>query len=89
MNLLSTTSLINQPVWRIIDQSSLGPQFDAMHSFVIDDTLCASVGKNESNAMARTWVHHKTIVLGIQDIKLPYLVDSVSFFKKTMATMLS
>lgn len=81
MNLSSTTSLINQPQWRIIDQSSLGPQFDAQHSFAIDDTLCASVGKLESPATARTWVHHNTIVLGIQDTKLPFLADGVNFLK--------
>jgi octanoyl-[GcvH]:protein N-octanoyltransferase len=81
MDLLSSTSLITQPQWRIIDQSSLGPQFDAKHSFAIDDTLCASVGKHESPATARTWVHHNTIVLGIQDTKLPFLGDGVNFLK--------
>ncbi|MBU7594292.1 lipoate--protein ligase family protein [Metabacillus halosaccharovorans] len=79
MNLLQPSSLINQPKWRVIDQSSLGPQFDAKHSFAIDDTLCASVGKNESPATARTWVHHQTIVLGIQDTKLPFLEDGLQF----------
>lgn len=79
MNLLQPSSLINQPKWRMMDQSSLGPQFDAKHSFAIDDTLCASVGKNESPATARTWVHHQTIVLGIQDTKLPFLEDGVQF----------
>lgn len=81
MNLLQPSSLINQPKWRMIDQSSLGPQFDAKHSFAIDDTLCASVGKNESVATARTWVHHHTIVLGIQDTKLPFLEDGIQFLK--------
>ncbi|WP_175637823.1 lipoate--protein ligase family protein [Metabacillus schmidteae] len=79
MNQLQPSSLINQPKWRVIDQSSLGPQFDAKHSFAIDDTLCASVGKNESPATARTWVHHQTIVLGIQDTKLPFLEDGLQF----------
>ena len=79
MNLLQPSSLINQPKWRVIDQSSLGPQFDAKHSFAIDDTLCASVGKKESPATVRTWVHHQTIVLGIQDTKLPFLEDGLQF----------
>lgn len=79
MNQLQPSSLINQSKWRVIDQSSLGPQFDAKHSFAIDDTLCASVGKNESPATARTWVHHQTIVLGIQDTKLPFLEDGLQF----------
>ncbi|MFS0863041.1 biotin/lipoate A/B protein ligase family protein [Fredinandcohnia sp. 179-A 10B2 NHS] len=70
-------SLLQQPSWRIIDQSSHGYQFDALQSFAMDDTLCASVGKGESVATARTWVHHDTIVLGIQDTKLPHLQDGV------------
>ncbi|MCY8931884.1 biotin/lipoate A/B protein ligase family protein [Bacillus atrophaeus] len=69
--------LLMQPKWRIIDQSSLGPYFDAKQSFAMDDTLCASVGKGLSPATARSWVHHQTIVLGIQDARLPYLEDGV------------
>ncbi|ASS73007.1 lipoate--protein ligase family protein [Bacillus atrophaeus] len=69
--------LLMQPKWRIIDQSSLGPYFDAKQSFAMDDTLCASVGKGLSSATARSWVHHQTIVLGIQDTRLPYLEDGV------------
>ncbi|MCY8858116.1 biotin/lipoate A/B protein ligase family protein [Bacillus atrophaeus] len=69
--------LLMQPKWRIIDQSSLGPYFDAKQSFAMDDTLCASVGKGLSPTTARSWVHHQTIVLGIQDTRLPYLEDGV------------
>ncbi|KYD03990.1 lipoate--protein ligase family protein [Bacillus atrophaeus] len=69
--------LLMQPKWRIIDQSSLGPYFDAKQSFAMDDTLCASVGKGLSPATARSWVHHQTIVLGIQDTRLPFLEDGV------------
>ncbi|MFD1780396.1 biotin/lipoate A/B protein ligase family protein [Fredinandcohnia salidurans] len=76
-----TESLLYQPSWRIIDQSSLGYQFDALQSFAIDDTLCAFVGKGESPATARTWVHHQTIVLGIQDTKLPFLDEGVKFLE--------
>ncbi|MBM7605256.1 octanoyl-[GcvH]:protein N-octanoyltransferase [Metabacillus crassostreae] len=81
--LISSASLIHQPQWRYIDHSSLGPQFDAQHSFAIDDTLCASVGKAVSPAVARTWIHHDTIVLGIQDTKLPFLKDGVEFLNQS------
>jgi octanoyl-[GcvH]:protein N-octanoyltransferase len=81
MNFSSANSLMNQKQWRIIDHSSLGSQFDAQRSFAIDDTLCTSVGAGESPATARTWVHHQTIVLGIQDTKLPYLDEAVNFLK--------
>jgi octanoyl-[GcvH]:protein N-octanoyltransferase len=74
-------SLLRQNQWRIIDQSSLGPHFDALQSFAIDDTLCTSVGSGKSPAVARSWVHHDTIVLGIQDTKLPYLQDGVQYLQ--------
>ncbi|MBY8911784.1 lipoate--protein ligase family protein [Bacillus sp. YC2] len=73
--------LLMQPSWRIIDQSSLGPYFDAKQSFAMDDTLCASVGKGDSPATARSWVHHQTIVLGIQDTRLPFLKDGVKLLE--------
>ncbi|AGK56089.1 lipoate--protein ligase family protein [Bacillus sp. 1NLA3E] len=65
--------LLSQNTWRIIDQTGLGAHFDALQSFGMDDTLCASVGSGKSPATARAWVHHKTVVLGIQDTKLPHL----------------
>ncbi|MFS0821278.1 biotin/lipoate A/B protein ligase family protein [Bacillus sp. 1P02SD] len=76
-----TESLLHQPSWRIIDQSSLGYQFDALQSFAIDDTLCSFVGKGASPATARAWVHHQTIVLGIQDTKLPFLEEGIELLE--------
>ncbi|MDP4162035.1 MAG: lipoate--protein ligase family protein [Bacillota bacterium] len=74
--------LLHQPQWRVIDQSSAGAYFHAQQSFASDDTLCASIGAGESPATARTWVHHQTIVLGIQDTKLPFLNDGLEFLKQ-------
>jgi len=74
-------TLLKQKDWRIIDQSSLGPHFEAKQSFAIDDTLCYFVGKGESSPVARSWVHHNTIVLGIQDTRVPYLQDGVKFLQ--------
>ncbi|MCK6259275.1 lipoate--protein ligase family protein [Fictibacillus sp. KIGAM418] len=74
-------SLLFQPKWRIIDQSSLGPSFDALQSFAMDDTLCTSIGAGESSPTVRTWVHHDTIVLGIQDTRLPYLNEGIQYLK--------
>jgi octanoyl-[GcvH]:protein N-octanoyltransferase len=73
--------LLTQDQWRVIDQSALGPQFDALQSFGMDDTLCASVGSGKSPATARAWVHHKTVVLGIQDSKLPFLEDGLQYLE--------
>lgn len=75
-------SLLKQDKWRIIDQSSLGPMFDAMQSFAIDDTLCTSVGSRYSPTTARSWVHHQTIVLGIQDTKLPFLHEGLKYLEE-------
>jgi octanoyl-[GcvH]:protein N-octanoyltransferase len=76
------TSLLHQPQWRIIDQSSVGMHFQAIQSFGTDDTLCASVGTGKAPATARTWVHHKTIVHAIQDTKLPYLEEGCQYLNE-------
>jgi octanoyl-[GcvH]:protein N-octanoyltransferase len=74
--------LLSQARWRVIDQTGLGSHFDALQSFGIDDTLCASVGSGNAPATARAWVHHNTIVLGIQDTKLPYLLEGLDYLEK-------
>ncbi|HWJ77061.1 MAG TPA: lipoate--protein ligase family protein [Niallia sp.] len=78
----SNTSLLNQEKWRIIDQSTTGLHVSALHSFGMDDTLCSSVGGKLAPATARTWVHNRTIVLGIQDTRLPYLQNGLNYLKE-------
>jgi len=75
-------SLLNQPEWRIIDQSTHGPEFHPLQSFAIDDTLCEVVGTGKSPAVARTWVHHNSVILGIQDSRLPHLEEGLEWLKK-------
>jgi octanoyl-[GcvH]:protein N-octanoyltransferase len=74
--------LLQQSRWRIMDQSSLGPHFHALQSFGTDDTLCETVGSGDSSPTARTWVHHHTIVLGIQDSKLPALKEGLTYLEE-------
>ena len=62
--------LLSGQSWRVIDQSGFGPEFDPLSSFAIDDTLCKSAGNSGAAATARSWVHDRTVVLGIQDTKL-------------------
>lgn len=69
--------LLRQPSYRIIDQSSLGTMFQAEQSFATDDTLCAST--QERGAVLRAWVHTDTIVLGIQDARLPHLKEGIRY----------
>lgn len=66
-------SILTQQTWRVIENSTFTPRHDTLASFAVDDTLCHSVGLNESPAVARYWVHDNTIVLGIQDSRLPEL----------------
>lgn len=73
------SELLRQQTWRIIDHSSLGPSFDAKQSFAFDDALCESVGNGQSHPIVRLWVHHHTVVLGIQDTKLPYIEKGLAY----------
>ncbi len=72
-------NLLQQNRWRIIDHSQTGLHTRAIQSFAIDDTLCASVGAGNSPVTARTWVHQKTVVMGIQDGRLPMLKQAADF----------
>lgn len=80
--MMENDDLLVQDTWRVIDQSVSGLYTSALHSFGIDDTLCASVGGGTAPATARAWVHEKTIVLGIQDTKLPFLQEGMRFLKE-------
>ncbi|MBP3041510.1 lipoate--protein ligase family protein [Bacillaceae bacterium Marseille-Q3522] len=75
-------SLLQREKWRVVDESSLGLYMNALHSFGIDDCLCASVGSGTAPPTARAWVHGKTVVLGIQDTRLPHLKDAVRFLRE-------
>lgn len=61
--------------WRFWDQSMSGRSKSALESFAADDMLCERVGKGESLPTIRTWVHENTVVLGIQDHRLPHIGD--------------
>lgn len=74
-------SILTQQTWRVIENSQFAPKRDALASFALDDTLCEAVGKKQSPAVARSWVHDKTIVLGIQDGRLPALREGIEFLK--------
>ena len=77
-----THDLLVQEQWRVIDQSSSALYTSALQSFGMDDTLCASVGAGMVPATARAWVHQNTIVLGIQDSKLPFLEEGIQYLKE-------
>jgi octanoyl-[GcvH]:protein N-octanoyltransferase len=66
-------SLFLNKEWRFWDQSMSGRTSSALESFATDDTLCELVGKGESLPTIRTWVHENTVVLGIQDHRIPHI----------------
>ncbi|PID15205.1 octanoyltransferase [Sporosarcina sp. P34] len=69
--------LLNQPAWRFIDESISARNRSALESFAMDDTLCQLVGQQQSVPVVRTWVHDKTIVLGIQDHRMPFIQQAI------------
>lgn len=74
-----TPSILYQPTYRIVDHSDPDTYTSALPSFAYDDTLATSVGEGESPAVARLWVHPKTVVLGIPDARLPYIDKGIDY----------
>lgn len=65
--------------WRFWDQSLSAKNRSALESFAADDTLCELVGSGKSPATIRTWVHDDTVVLGIQDHRLPHIEKGMDY----------
>ncbi|MDN4606054.1 lipoate--protein ligase family protein [Sporosarcina highlanderae] len=65
------------PKWRFIDESMIAINRSALESFAMDDTLCHLVGQKMTVPTVRTWVHNDTIVLGIQDHRLPHIEEAL------------
>ncbi|ALC86599.1 octanoyltransferase [Bacillus sp. FJAT-22090] len=73
--------LLQLETWRFWDQSLSGKSRSALESFASDDLLCHLVGQGQSPATVRTWVHDNTVVLGIQDHRLPFVEDAQNFLR--------
>ena len=65
-----------------MDESISAQNRSALESFATDDTLCHLVGQQMSIPAVRTWVHDKTIVLGIQDHRLPNISEATAILDK-------
>lgn len=74
--------LLKQKTWRFIDESMSKRNESPLTSFAMDDTLCHLVGQKESSPIVRTWVHRNTVVLGIQDHRLPYVEDGITLLSQ-------
>lgn len=64
------------PEWRFVDESIIAQNRSALESFAADDTYCHLVGQQLSIPTLRTWVHDQTVVLGIQDHRLPHIAEA-------------
>ena len=78
----SYESFLRIPEWRFMDESISAQNRSALESFATDDTLCHLVGQQMSIPAVRTWVHDKTIVLGIQDHRLPNISEATAILDK-------
>lgn len=77
------TQLLQSKNIRYIDQSKTSLSLPAYHAFAIDDSLCTSISDDIDVAIVRTWVHTPTVVLGLQDTRLPYLEKGLPFLVKS------
>ena len=78
----SYETFLRIPEWRFMDESISAQNRSALESFAADDTLCHLVGQQMSIPAVRTWVHDKTIVLGIQDHRLPNISEATAILDK-------
>lgn len=74
-------NLLQRPVWRFWDESLSAQSRSALESFAADDTLCHAVGLLGSPPTLRTWVHRQTVVLGIQDHRLPFIEQGMDYLR--------
>ena len=74
-------NLLHIPEWRFVDESITARNRSALESFAADDTLCHLVGQEMSIPTVRTWVHDQTVVLGIQDHRLPHISEAVALIE--------
>ncbi|GEN84282.1 octanoyl-[GcvH]:protein N-octanoyltransferase [Sporosarcina luteola] len=76
-------SNLQLPKWRFIDESMTAKNRSALESFAMDDTLCHLVGQKMTVPTVRTWVHDETVVLGIQDHRLPHIDEALPLLHET------
>ena len=65
--------------WRFVDHSTAMIPKSPLVSFGMDDTFCHLVGRNDCDAIVRSWVHGSSVVLGIQDHRLPNIEGGQRF----------
>ncbi|HSP23398.1 MAG TPA: lipoate--protein ligase family protein [Planococcus sp. (in: firmicutes)] len=75
-------TFMEETKWRFWDQSLSARNRSALESFAADDLLCELVGAGKSPSAIRTWVHDDTVVLGIQDHRLPHIEAGMKYLEE-------
>lgn len=78
---MTNHELLQQKKWRFVDESLISRSKQPIESFATDDTLCELVGKRLSAPVIRTWVHKESVILGIQDRRMPYFEEALRFIE--------
>lgn len=73
------TSFLKNTKWCFVDHSKEMIPQSPLQSFGMDDTFCHLVGRLNYDAIVRTWVHSSSVVLGIQDHRLPSIEEGKQF----------
>lgn len=80
MNVDKWQEIFSEKSVRLIDQRS--SELKVWESFAVDDALAESIHRGDSAPVVRIWTHPKSVVLGIADSRLPYLLDAARWLKE-------
>lgn len=76
-----TKTFFENTAWCFVDHSTEMIPKSPLESFGMDDTLCHLVGREAFGAVVRSWVHGSSVVLGIQDHRLPNIEEGQRFLE--------
>lgn len=72
-------TFLDNTSWCFVDHSKVMIPNSPLESFGMDDTFCHLVGRENFGAVVRSWVHSSSVVLGIQDHRLPNIAAGQQF----------
>lgn len=73
------TTFFENKKWCFVDHSKEMIMKSPLESFGMDDTFCHLVGRDHFAPVVRSWVHSSSVVLGIQDHRLPNIGEAQRF----------
>ena len=79
MNVETWQEIFSEKRVRLIDQRL--SELKVWESFAVDDALAETIHLDGSAPVVRVWTHPKSVVLGIADSRLPYLLDASRWLK--------